>query len=162
MNCSSSRRNGSRCSGTQRRNSPRCWRCDRTKRRLRNRYTSRRNSWLRCCRHWCRRGWRRCGSRGSRSYHWLSHRLGLCGGDLGLLLRLGRRFGVCLRAKVFADPFRLVVLKRARMGLLLGNPDLRQVLDQELCLDLEFPREFVDTNLTSVRHSLCTALRFGV
>jgi hypothetical protein len=36
------------------------------------------------------------------------------------------------------------------MGLLFGNADFREVVDQDLGLDLEFPRQFVDANLIDI------------
>jgi hypothetical protein len=38
-------------------------------------------------------------------------------------------------------------IERARVRLLVLDADLRQVVDQHLGLDLEFPRQFIDTNL---------------
>lgn len=53
----------------------------------------------------------------------------------------------------------LIVLNRARMRLLFGDADLRQVVDQDFCLDLEFPREFVDADLAGFWHRLSVVLR---
>jgi hypothetical protein len=142
------------------RSGPRCWRhssCWRRSRRANWRFCGRRT----CCS--CRR-WRCCGSRrarGRRSRDWLGRWFGFGRSDLGLLLRFGRSLRVSFSAKMLAYLLRLVVLKRTRMGFLFGNPDLRQVLDQDLGLDLEFPRELVDANLTGVRHSLDAALRLS-
>ncbi len=36
------------------------------------------------------------------------------------------------------------------MGLLLGDAYFREVFDQDLGLDLEFPRQFVDANLINI------------
>jgi hypothetical protein len=99
---------------------------------------------------------------GSRSCGRLGRGLGLCRRNLGLLFELGRCFSIRLRTEMPANFFRLIVLQRTRMSFFLGNPDLRQILDQHLCLDFEFPGEFVDANLTSVRHPLNAALRFRV
>ncbi|HVB08193.1 MAG TPA: hypothetical protein VNF00_04535 [Candidatus Acidoferrales bacterium] len=41
----------------------------------------------------------------------------------------------------------LIILHRTGMRFLFGDADLRQVVDQDFCLDLEFPREFVDADL---------------
>ncbi len=117
------------------------------------------NGWF-CC--WGRRGCEGGGASGRRSCGWLGRWFGLCSSDLGLLFRFGRSFRVSFSVKMLAYLLRLVVLKRTRMGFLLGNPDLRQVLDQDFGLDLEFPRKLVDANLTGVRHSLDAALRLGV
>ena len=152
---SRSGRSGSRC----RWHSPRWRRSRRTSWQLRGRRTCC-NGWFCCCRRWRGRGRR--GARGRRSPGWLDRRFGLGRSDLGLLLCFSRSFRVSFSAKMLAYLFCLVVLERTRMGFLLGNPDLRQVVDQDLGLDLEFPRELVDANLTGVRHSLVAALRLGV
>jgi hypothetical protein len=39
---------------------------------------------------------------------------------------------------------------RARVRLFLRDADLGQVVDQHLCLDLKFPREFVNSDLIGV------------
>ncbi len=136
-----------------------CWR---RSRRANWRFCGRRtrcNGRLCCCRRWRCCGRRR--SRGRRSRSWLGRWFGLGSSNLGLLLRFGRSFRVSFSAKMLAYLLRLVVFERTRVGFLLGNPDLRQVLDQDLGLDLEFPRELVDANLTGVRHSLDAVLRLG-
>ena len=53
----------------------------------------------------------------------------------------------------------LIVLHRTGMRFLFGDADLRQVVDQDFCLDLEFPREFVDADLAGVWHRLNVVLR---
>jgi hypothetical protein len=52
--------------------------------------------------------------------------------------------------EVFAREFRMLDIDRARVRFLFLDADLRQVVDQHLRLDLEFPREFVDSDLISV------------
>ena len=41
-------------------------------------------------------------------------------------------------------------IERARVCLLLGDADLRQIIDQKFGLDLEFSRQFVDSDLVCV------------
>jgi len=54
---------------------------------------------------------------------------------------------------------RLLMLKGARVRFLLGDTELRQVLDQDLCLDLQFPRELVNADLPRFWHQLSVVLR---
>lgn len=54
---------------------------------------------------------------------------------------------------------RLLVLQGARVRFLLGDADVRQVLDQDFCLDLQFPRELVDADLPGFWHQLSVVLR---
>ena len=44
-------------------------------------------------------------------------------------------------------------INRARMRLLLCDADLRQKLDQDLGLDLEFSCQFIDADLIGICHS---------
>jgi hypothetical protein len=52
--------------------------------------------------------------------------------------------------EVFAREFRMLDIDRAGVGFLFFDTDLGQVVDQDLRLDLEFPRELVDSDLISV------------
>ena len=49
---------------------------------------------------------------------------------------------------------RLLILKGARVRFLLGDADVRQVLDQDFSLDLQLPRELVDADLRQIWHQL--------
>jgi len=51
---------------------------------------------------------------------------------------------------VLAHEHGVLDVDRARVRLLFFDADLGQVVDQDLRLDLEFPREFVDSDLISV------------
>jgi len=51
---------------------------------------------------------------------------------------------------MFARQFGVFDIERARVRLLVFNADLGQEVDQHLCLDLEFPRQLVDTNLIGI------------
>jgi hypothetical protein len=46
--------------------------------------------------------------------------------------------------------FGVVKVERARVGLLLCNSDLGQIVDQDLGLDLEFSGQLVDADLVGV------------
>jgi hypothetical protein len=48
--------------------------------------------------------------------------------------------------------FGVLDVERTRVRLLLGDADLRQVVDQHLGLDLEFPCQLVDANLIEFCH----------
>jgi hypothetical protein len=52
--------------------------------------------------------------------------------------------------KVLAHQHGVLDINRARMRLLFGDADFRQVFDQDLGLDLEFPRQFVNANLIDI------------
>jgi len=54
---------------------------------------------------------------------------------------------------MLAHKFGVFEIERARMRFLLGYADLGQILDQELGLDLEFSRQFIDSDLIRVRHA---------
>ena len=54
---------------------------------------------------------------------------------------------------------RLIILKGTRVRFLLGDADLRQVLDQDFCLDLQLPSELVDADLPRFWHQLSVVLR---
>jgi len=51
---------------------------------------------------------------------------------------------------VLAREFGVLDVDRTRMGLLFGDADLGEILDQDLGLDLEFPGQFIDTNLVGL------------
>src|ERR1700679_678313 len=44
------------------------------------------------------------------------------------------------------------IIDRARMRLLLGDANFRQVLDQNLCFDLEFPGQLIYSDLIRICH----------
>jgi len=51
---------------------------------------------------------------------------------------------------MLARKFRMLDVDRARVRLLLSDADLGQVVDQNFRFDLEFPREFVNSDLIGV------------
>jgi hypothetical protein len=87
----------------------------------------------------CRR--RCCGSR------YACCRLGLRGLYLGFSLRLRGRFCCGDSLEMLAHKFGMVQVERARVRLLVLNAYLRQVIDQDLGLDLEFSGQLVDADL---------------
>ena len=54
---------------------------------------------------------------------------------------------------------RLLILKRAGVRFFLGDAEHGKVLDQDFCLDLQLPREFVDADLPGFCHQLSVVLR---
>lgn len=44
------------------------------------------------------------------------------------------------------------IVDRARVRLLLGDADFRQVLDQNFRFDLEFPGQLIDSDLIRICH----------
>ena len=82
----------------------------------------------------------------------------LCRCGLCLLFRFGSSLRGCQVAEVLSHALGLVVFERTRVGFLLFYPNLRQVLDQHLRLDLKLSREFVDANLARLWHSLSLLL----
>jgi hypothetical protein len=69
--------------------------------------------------------------------------LGLC----GRLRGFGCFFLRSQIAKMFPRQFGVFDIERARVRLFIFDADLRQEVDEHLGLDLEFPRQLVDTNL---------------
>jgi len=63
--------------------------------------------------------------------------------------------------KMLPHAVRLLILEGTRVSFLFGNADLWQVLDQDFCLDLQFPREFVDADLPRFWHQLSVVLRLN-
>jgi hypothetical protein len=59
-----------------------------------------------------------------------------------------RRACLSVRTEVLANQLRLVFLQRAGVGLLLGYTDFDQDIKNRLALDLQLPRQIVDSNLT--------------
>jgi hypothetical protein len=49
--------------------------------------------------------------------------------------------------KVLSHEFGVVQVERARVSLLFGDADFRQVIDQDFSLDLEFSCQLVDADL---------------
>jgi hypothetical protein len=125
-----SRRSRRGCSG---------WRC-------------RRCSWAR--RHGRRRRRRscgRCGPRRSRRRVRSSRLLRRCG--LCSLIRFRLSFRVRETKEMLAHKFSVRVVDGTRVRLLFGDADLRQVLDQNFCFDLQLSRQFVDSDLIRICHS---------
>jgi len=56
------------------------------------------------------------------------------------------------RVEVLAHEFGMLDIERARVRLLLGDANLRQVLDQDFGLDLEFPGQLINSDLVRIRH----------
>lgn len=103
-----------------------------------------------------RRGyrWRRNGSGSSRFRRrgrWRC-RPGLRGGDFGGLFGFGSRFFVGEILEVLPGEFGVSDVDRTRVGLLLGNADFRQIVDEDFCLDFQLASELIDSNLIGVRH----------
>ena len=55
-------------------------------------------------------------------------------------------------SKMFPRELGLVEIERARVRLLFGDADFRQEIDQHLRLNLEFPCQFVNSNLIRICH----------
>jgi hypothetical protein len=76
-------------------------------------------------------------------------------------LRLGgRRFRSFRRrflsgeiVEMFSREFRVIEIQRTGVRLFLRDADLRQEVDQHLGLDLEFPGQFVNSNLVRIGHA---------
>jgi hypothetical protein len=72
------------------------------------------------------------------------------------LISYGLLFGFRLRfgegAKMLAHLYRGFYLDRAGMRFFLGNAGLGQIVDDGLGLDLEFARQFVDSDLIRIGH----------
>ena len=65
----------------------------------------------------------------------------------------GRSFGFRHLAEMLADLYSSFHFNGTGMGLFLCNTGLRQIVDDCLSLDLEFPGQLVDTNLIAIRHA---------
>ena len=52
--------------------------------------------------------------------------------------------------EVFAHEFRVFDVERTRVRLLLRDADFRQVLDQDLRLDLELPGQLINPDLIRI------------
>ncbi len=102
--------------------------------RLSSNSGSNRSDGLRCC------GSRR---RASRAHRWSR----LCSLRPGFFLRLHSRFGCRESLEMLPHEFGVVQVERARVRLLFGDADFRQIIDQDFCLDLEFPCQLVDADL---------------
>jgi hypothetical protein len=68
----------------------------------------------------------------------------------GDLRRFRGRFLLREAEEVLAHQLRIFDVERARVGLLLLDADLGQVVDQHLGLDLKLSRQLVDTDLIDV------------
>ena len=136
----------------------RCWRC------FRGRMSSSRRSsgcgaasWT-CLRgsgrsrRWTRSGCRSCRNRGSRLRRsgW-ARRLRFRRCSLHLL-GFSRSFLRGQAEEMLPHELGMGIVDRARVRLLLGNADFWQVLDQDLCLDLEFPGQLIDSDLIRICH----------
>ena len=71
-----------------------------------------------------------------------------------MLLGLSSGFGFRERVEMLASEFRVIEIERTRVRLLFGDADLGEEVDQDFRLDLQLAREFVNSNLIRVRHSL--------
>lgn len=76
----------------------------------------------------------------------------------------GRRRGRGARLKMDADFFRLKVFQRTGMGLLLGNPDFRQDVENGPAFNFQLAGQIVDSSLTHppFRSSTVFPLRFHI
>ncbi len=70
----------------------------------------------------------------------------------GFLRRLRGRFLLSQRVEVLAHEFGMIEVERARVRLLLRDANLREVLDQDFGLDLEFPGQLINPDLVRIRH----------
>ena len=106
------------------------------------------------------------GRRRGRSYHSGLHASRSGGGFFRCLVRYRLLFSLCFRigkcAEVFAHLYRGFYLNRAGMRLFLGNPGFGQIVDDGLCLDLEFASQFVDSDLIRICHCPPGRLLFSV
>jgi hypothetical protein len=59
---------------------------------------------------------------------------------------------------MLADKLGVIYIDGARVGLFLGDADLGQIVDEDLGLDFELSRQFVNSNLICVCHQplFCT------
>jgi hypothetical protein len=107
---------------------------------------SRRNS------RWTRSGCRCCRGRGSRLRRrgW-TRRLRFRRRCLHLL-GFSRSFLRRQAQEMLPHELGMGIVDRARVRLLLRDADFRQVLDQDLCLDLEFPGQLIDSDLIWICH----------
>jgi hypothetical protein len=75
---------------------------------------------------------------------------------LGCLIRyfflFRRNFRVGKRTKMFAHPYCRGYFNRAGVRFFLGNTGLGQVIDDCLCLDLEFTSQLIDADLIRISH----------
>lgn len=73
--------------------------------------------------------------------------LGLSGLRLGFLLSFSSCFGFSKAQEMLPHKFSVIQVKRARVGLLVRDADLRQIINQDFGLDLEFSGQLVDADL---------------
>ncbi len=161
---SSLRRNRSRCCGLRRH----CSRSSRwSRRRRRSNFCSGRGSRNRSNGgHNLRRGNIRygvhhCRGRGSRRPHPRSFGGRIFRGLIGNGFGLRRSFGVSQLMKVFSDFYRGGFIDRTRMGFLLGDASLGQIVQNRFGLHFEFAGQFVDANLRLFSHPLTLLLPFA-
>jgi hypothetical protein len=74
---------------------------------------------------------------------------------------LRRSFGVSQLMKVFSDYYRGGFIDRTRMGFLLGDASLGQIVQNRFGLHFEFAGQFVDANLRLISHPLTLLLPFA-
>ena len=73
--------------------------------------------------------------------------LGLSCLRFGFLLRFSGCFGFSKAQEMLPHKFSVIQVKRARVSLLVRDANLRQIINQDLGLDLEFSGQFVDADL---------------
>lgn len=61
---------------------------------------------------------------------------------------------------MFAHQLGMLQINRARVRLFFCDADFRQELDQDLSLDLQLPRQFIDADLIGICHSPLCSLDF--
>jgi hypothetical protein len=71
-------------------------------------------------------------------------------------------FGFRDGAKMLAHPDCGFHIDRAGMRFFLGNAGVGQIVDDGLCLDLEFASQFVDSDLIRIGHCPPGRLLFSV
>jgi hypothetical protein len=76
----------------------------------------------------------------------------------GRLVRLSRFFGGRHIAKMLAHELGVFQVNRTRVRLFFRDADFRQELDQDLSLDLQFARQFINSDLIRICHSPLSSL----
>jgi hypothetical protein len=107
-----------------------------------------------------RSSWRHA-SRGLRAYSCRRSRSGRGRLRRWLLRRRGFRRLCCFlsffssrqAAEMLAHQFRVFQVNRARVRLFLGDAGLREIVNQDLRLDLQFPRQLINPDLIRICHS---------
>jgi hypothetical protein len=106
----------------------------------------------RCGNHW-RRRWRRRSSSNRRGrFHARCFGCGFLGYLIRYFLLFRGNFRIGKRTEMFAHLYRCGYFNRAGVRFFLGNTGLGQVIDDCLCLDLEFTSQLIDADLIRISH----------